>query len=172
MRILVVGGSGFIGFHLTHKIVAAGHDVTVLGRSARSSRPLPDASRYLQGDLSDANFLQALLTDVDAVVHLASTTIPATGDQDPVLDVEANLVGTLKLLQAMVGAGCTKLLFMSSGGTVYGAPQRIPLDENHPRDPICSYGIVKSAIESYIVHHSKKYNLRSVILRETPRTST
>jgi UDP-glucose 4-epimerase len=165
MRILVIGGGGFIGHHLAHKLTAAGHEVVILGRSANPSRPLPCSARYVQGDLGDAALLRSLLPGVDAVAHMASATIPATGDQNPVFDVTTNLIGTIKLLEVMADVGCKRLLFLSSGGTVYGIPKKVPLEETHPREPICSYGIVKSAIESYIDQHRRHHRLSSVILR-------
>lgn len=165
MRVLAIGGGGFIGHHLVTLMATRGHEVVVLGRSAEPARPLPQGVGYAQGDMNDPCKLAKLLHGVDAVAHLASTTVPATGDKDPAADVQTNLIGTLALLSAMKEAGCSRLLFLSSGGTVYGVPQSIPIEETDPLNPICSYGIVKVAIESYLELFARNYGLRFVTIR-------
>lgn len=165
MKILIVGGGGFIGYHFVNQMVSRGHEAIVLGRRAEPERPLPDTSVYVQGHMSDANLLMRLLDGVDAVAHLASSTVPATGDKDPIADVETNLIGTLTLLKAMEAAGCKRLLFISSGGTVYGVPQTIPIEETEPLNPICSYGIVKVGIESYIELYARTAGIKHVTIR-------
>ena len=165
MKILVIGGGGFVGFNLVAEMVARGHEVTVLGRRAAPVRPLPPVVTYVQGDLTDRGGLLAQLAGVDAVAHLASSTVPSTGDKDPIADVQVNLVGTLTLLEAMSEVGCKRLLFVSSGGTVYGVPQSIPIEETERLNPICSYGIVKVAIESYLDLYARAAGLSHVTIR-------
>ena len=165
MKILVTGGTGFIGHHLVLAMLAGGHQVTVLGRRQVPTNPLPPGVRYESGGLHDPVLLRTLLADVQAVAHLASATVPGTGDKAPLTDVETNLVGTLHLLDAMVGMGCQRLLYLSSGGTVYGVPQKIPLDEGQALAPIGSYGIVKVAIESYLTLYQRNHGLSPVIIR-------
>ncbi|THF49751.1 NAD-dependent epimerase/dehydratase family protein [Allorhizobium terrae] len=165
MNILVIGGAGFIGYHLVHDLLDAGHMVTVLGRSEQPTRPLPLGVRYLSGDLSNAAQLKDCLAGIDAVAHLASGTVPATGDKDPIADVNMNLNGTLNLLMAMEACNVKRLLFLSSGGTVYGPPQEVPISVHHPLAPICSYGIVKVAIESYLKLFERNAGLRPIVIR-------
>jgi UDP-glucose 4-epimerase len=165
MKILVTGGAGFIGHHLVLAMLTVGHQVTVLGRRQVPINPLPPGVRYVSGGLHDPALLRTLLTDVQAVAHLASATVPGTADKAPLTDVVANLVGTLHLLDAMVGVDCQRLLFLSSGGTVYGVPHKIPLDEGQPLAPIGSYGIVKVAIESYLTLYQRNHGLNPVIIR-------
>lgn len=165
MNILALGGNGFLGWHLVNELAAAGHRVTVLGRRSEPQRPLPENTTYISVDLSDRPALVQLLAGIDAVVHLASATVPSTGDKDKVADVQINLIGTLNLLEAMIQSGCKRLLFVSSGGTVYGIPQHIPIDEHHTLAPISSYGIVKVAIESYLTLFARSHSMKCLILR-------
>ncbi len=165
MKVLVIGGGGFIGHHMVRDLAGRGHEVTVLGRSAAAARPMPAGVGYVQGSMLDTGLLERLLAKADAVAHLASTTVPATGDKNPTADVESNLIGTLRLLTAMVKTGCNRVLFVSSGGTVYGIPQNIPINEGDPLNPICSYGIVKVAIESYLDLYTRNFGLSHVTIR-------
>jgi UDP-glucose 4-epimerase len=165
MNILVLGGGGFIGCHLVEDLVAAGHFVTVMGRSRLSSRPLGPEVHYVSGELADSKLMRKVLQDVDAVAHLVSSTVPSTGDKDPGRDVEVNLLGTLSLLEDMAACGVKRILYLSSGGTVYGRPQEIPIPEGHILDPICSYGVVKVAIESYLKLYETKVGLQPIVIR-------
>lgn len=167
-RILVTGGAGFIGAHLVDRLVASGHQVRVLDRVPVDVRPAWLASPqidYLMGDFSDHSFLDAALKDVDVVYHLVSTTIPATSNIDPVFDVQSNLVGTLSLLQIALAAEVKKIIFVSSGGTVYGKPKSLPIKETDPTDPICSYGITKLAIEKYLAMFRELHGLDFLVFR-------
>ncbi len=165
MNILVLGGGGFIGCHLVDDLIAAGHAVTVVGRSSVSVRPLPHGVQYISGELADTKLLRKVLQDVDAVAHLVSGTVPATGDRNPARDVQQNLLGTLSLLEDMAACGVKRILYLSSGGTVYGKPQEIPIPEGHILDPICSYGVVKVAIESYLKLYETKSGLQPIVIR-------
>jgi UDP-glucose 4-epimerase len=165
MKILVLGGGGFIGYHLVEDLMVAGHQVKVLGRSDLPTRPLPVGVEYVSGDLADSKLIRELLTDVSAVAHLVSGTVPSTGDKDPGKDVELNLLGTLSLLEDMAACNVTRILYLSSGGTVYGKPQEVPIPEGHILDPICSYGVVKVAIESYLKLYEIKAGIRPVVIR-------
>jgi UDP-glucose 4-epimerase len=99
------------------------------------------------------------------VFHLVSTTVPTTANLDPIADVQGNLIATLRLLELMRAQSIKRLLYLSSGGTVYGVPTCDPVPENHPLMPISSYGTVKVAIEHYIRMESAQHWLDAVILR-------
>jgi UDP-glucose 4-epimerase len=94
-----------------------------------------------------------------------STTLPKSSNLDPVYDIETNLIGTVKLLHHALLAGITKVIYLSSGGAVYGLPVDLPIPETHPTDPICSYGITKLAIEKYLGMFQKLHGLEYVVLR-------
>ncbi len=165
MRALVLGGCGFIGSHLVDGLLEAGHKVRVYDRTMELFRAsLPEVD-YRFGDFSDPQFLAEALDGVDVVYHLISITVPSTSNLDPVADVQGNLVNTLQLLQLMVQKKIPKIVFLSSGGTVYGIPESVPIPETHPLHPICSYGVVKVAIENYLLMFHQLYGLGYVVLR-------
>lgn len=95
---------------------------------------------YCYGDLANPVVATEALIDIDVVIHAISTTVPATANLDPVADTQGNLVGTVRLLQKMHEIGVPKMVYISSGGTVYGNVDPIPISENHARNPISSYG--------------------------------
>lgn len=165
MKILVLGGNGFIGSHITDDLVANGHDVTVFHRSAEKYEGYSDKLRFYLGDYSDAVKLGEAVDGMDVVVHAISTTVPSTSNLNPISDVQQNLISTIQLLDLMTKANVKRLIYLSSGGTVYGNPSQLPVLESHSLNPICSYGIVKVAIENYIRMYQELYGLQAVILR-------
>jgi len=102
---------------------------------------------------------------VDVVLHLVSTTLPKNSNDDPIYDVQTNVVGTLQMLNAMAARNVRKIVFISSGGTVYGIPKYLPIDESHPTDPLVSYGITKLVIEKYLHLYERMYGLKAIMLR-------
>ena len=165
MKVLVLGGCGFIGSHLVDALLGAGHIVRGYDREPERYRPPFKKVDYRFGDFSDTPRLAEALEGVDIVYHLISTTVPSTSNLDPVADVNGNLVNTLKLLQLMHQKSIHKIVYLSSGGTVYGIPDVVPMTENHPLRPICSYGVVKAAIENYLQMYSHLWGLQYVVLR-------
>jgi UDP-glucose 4-epimerase len=105
------------------------------------------------------------LRDIDVVFHLISTTVPKTSNDDPAFDVMSNVVETINLLEKCVERGVKKVVFLSSGGTVYGAPDSLPVTEDHPTNPECSYGITKLTIEKYLALFHLLYGLDYVVVR-------
>ncbi|WP_421703155.1 NAD-dependent epimerase/dehydratase family protein [Aliiroseovarius sp.] len=165
MKILVLGGSGFIGSHVVDALLAAGHAVRVYDRAPERFRPTPAGVEFMQGEFGDTASLAEALADVDMVFHLVSTTVPSTANLDPIADVQGNLINTIRLMELMRAQGVERLLYLSSGGTVYGVPSADPVPETHPRNPVTSYGIVKVAIENYIRAEQHLHGLKPVILR-------
>ncbi len=165
LNMLVLGGCGFIGSHIVDALLARGHNVTVFDRKAEDFRaPLPDVN-YVFGQFSDRMALIEAMTGTDVVFHLISSTLPGTGNFNPQEDASGNLVGTLGLLDSMVALNVPRIVYLSSGGTVYG-PSRLPaIPENHPLQPICSYGIIKTAIEHYLRLYQSIHGLKAVAIR-------
>lgn len=155
MKTLLVGGNGFMGSHLTDHLLESGHSVRVYDRGPSKFRNLPRGAEYVEGELGNHGLIREALEDVEVVYHFVSTTLPKTSNDDPIYDVRSNLVDTLQLLESCVEKGVRKVVFTSSGGTVYGVPRETPIKEGHPTLPITSYGIVKLAIEKYLhlFHH-------------------
>ncbi len=165
MRCLVLGGTGFIGSHLVDALLAAGHQVRVYSRSPERARPVLPEVDYRLADFADVSALAEAITGVEVVFHLISTTVPSTSNRDPIFDIESNLVGTVRLLQLLRDSGVRRLLYLSSGGTVYGIPESVPIPEDHPLRPICSYGVVKVAVENYLHMFGALHGLNYVVLR-------
>lgn len=165
LRVLVIGGCGFIGSHVVDRMLARGIRVRVLDRRPEAFRSPLDGVEYVTGDLADGSQLYEVLNGIDAVVHLASTTVPSTSNLDPIADINGNLIATVRLLHIMRETGPKKLVYLSSGGTVYGVPKHDQVAEDHPLHPISSYGIVKVAIENYLHMESQLHGLKYVTLR-------
>lgn len=166
MKILVMGGSGFIGSALIRALLQQGHQVQVFDRDVRAlSQQFPEIIHPIQADFSDVMSLSEAMIGVDLIFHLISTSVPATSNKNPVHDVESNLVNTVKLLELMRSAEVKRIVYLSSGGTVYGNPTALPITESHPTNPTCSYGIVKLAIEKYLQMYAELYELDVTILR-------
>lgn len=166
MRVLVVGGNGFVGSHVVDALVAGGLDVTVYDRNSERYRSPLSAVDYVKGDLGNKGELEHVISkEIDQVIHLASSTIPKTSNDDPVFDVQTNLIETLALLDLCVKHRVKRVIFTSSGGTVYGIPETLPIPEEHATHPICSYGIVKLAIEKYLTLYKHLYDLDYIVLR-------
>lgn len=153
MKCLILGGGGFLGSHLTDALLAAGHAVRVFDRANlvryrmfRSDEPL----EWVEGDFTNRTEVAQAVSGCDIVFHLISTTLPRSSNENPVFDVESNVIGTLHLLEAIRQHKAKKIVFVSSGGTVYGVPRTVPIRESHSTEPICSYGIGKLAIEKYL----------------------
>jgi UDP-glucose 4-epimerase len=117
------------------------------------------------GDFQHLETLKQCTQGVDYVFHLISSTTPSSSNQDMCFDISTNLIPSLNLLESCVKNNVSKLIFFSSGGTVYGVPECIPIPEVHNTKPICSYGIQKLAIENYIYMYHILYGLKSAVLR-------
>jgi len=165
MNCLVLGGNGFIGSHLVDKLIAEGHVVRVFDRGKELYRPPLTAVDYRYGDFGNRGLLAEALMNIDVVFHLISTTLPKTSNDDPAFDVQSNVVETIFLLEQCVNRKIGKIIFLSSGGTVYGKPVSLPVSENSPTEPQCSYGISKLMIEKYMVLFNHLYGLDYTVLR-------
>jgi len=167
MRVLVVGGAGYIGSHLVWELVGLGHSVTVFDDlSTGHMGNLPEDIHFVQGDLMQPGELERLLefAEYDAVIHLAA--LKAAGDSmlDPESYGERNIWGTMRLLHACAQAGIDKIVF-SSTAAVYGDPAYQPIDEEHPCQPSNFYGYTKLAIERHLEWFDRLRGIRFVSLR-------
>lgn len=164
-RILLLGGNGFLGSHLLDLLREHGFMVRVFDKNHDPYREKFDDVEYINASFNDSFSLAESLNDIDIVIHTLSTSVPGTSNDSPVEDINGNLTNTVKLLNFMVKYSVKKILFISSGGTVYGIPKYIPIDEEHETIPICSYGIVKLSIEKYLLMYQHLYNIKPIILR-------
>lgn len=165
MHILVLGGCGFIGSHVVDVFLERGFRVRVVDRQPEAFRPPLHSVEYVRGDISDVSLLSEVLIGIDAVVHLVSTTVPSTSNIAPEADITGNLIATVRLLAVMREVKVKNIVYLSSGGTVYGIPETDPISEGHPLRPISSYGIVKMAIEKYLHMEHHLHGLQYCVLR-------
>lgn len=159
MKVLITGGTGFIGSHLANKIDRNGHQVYIISRAAN------ERANFIQGYFGDEILLDGALPGIDVVIHLAWTTVPSQHLNEISLDVEQNINGTISLLNKCITHQVKKVIFISSGGTVYGIPNQIPIREDHILNPISSYGISKVTIEKYLYLYNKLAGLDYLIFR-------
>jgi UDP-glucose 4-epimerase len=168
MKYAIFGGGGFIGSTVADRLLRDGHEIRIFERPRvapyRTFRP-EEKVEWVRGDILSTHDVSDAIDGMDAVLHLVSTTLPKSSNDDPIFDVETNVIGTLQLLNAMVARNVKRMVFISSGGTVYGNPVYIPVDERHPTDPLVSYGITKLAIEKYLVVFERTYGIQSIVLR-------
>jgi UDP-glucose 4-epimerase len=167
MRILVLGGSGFLGSHIVDKFLAERHDVAVYDLYPERFRRSPAGIKFYTGDFGNVGALDELIaTGFDAVIHCVSTTTPKSSNESPEFDIQSNVIGTLYLLDICVKHKVGKLVFLSSGGTVYGDIGNLELvDESHAVRPMCSYGVSKLTIEHYLDVYKHLRGLDYVALR-------
>lgn len=166
MKCLVLGGTGFIGSNLCQRLVKEGNKVKIFARNDCNYK----TSNFENVEIINSEFnenvdFEKYLDNIDIVFHLISTTVPATSNEDRVFDLYSNVIPTLKLLDACVKRNVKKMVFLSSGGTVYGVPKEIPIKEEHPTDPICSYAIQKLTIEKYLHFYFCQFGLDYSIIR-------
>lgn len=163
---VVLGANGFLGSALTRTLLAAGHRVTAcdLVHEFHALTPHP-ALRTHTLDYQNIAAVREVVTGADWVFHLISTTKPATSNVDMAYDVQTNIVPSIRLLETCASAGVERVLFASSGGTVYGIPERLPVHEDTPPYPIVSYGLTKLAIERYAGLFEREYGLPFFALR-------
>lgn len=165
MKCLVLGGGGFIGSHLAQALAQAGHRVRVFDRPRGRFLPLLERCEVVTGDFLRAEDVARALEDIEVIFHLVCTTVPKSSNEDQAADVEANVAGTLRLLDLCRSRGARRLVFASSGGTVYGVPRALPIDEAQPTQPISSYGIHKLMVEKYLHLNQVLHGLDYRVLR-------
>jgi UDP-glucose 4-epimerase len=162
-RCLVLGANGFIGRHLVPALLEAGYAVRVYER--RLTVGLPKAAETRQGLLEDENLLTEALQEVETVIYLSWTGYPATIKTNFALDLHANLLTAIKVMEACRRQAVARLIFASSGGTVYGVPQHLPITETHPTHPISAHGLGKLMAEQYLAVYRARGELASIVLR-------
>ena len=162
---LVIGGSGYIGRHVVNLLCESGREVVVLGRSPKANGILHTACRYLSGDYGDRELLKRTITSGCEVIDLAYSTIPKTSYDDAIFDLISNLPSSVGLFQEALEAGVARLLIVSSGGTVYGPTNHLPIREDYPTCPVSPYGITKLTTDRYAMMFHRNNGLPIVIAR-------
>lgn len=172
MNVIVFGADGFLGRHLVQKLAKQdGVFIKAFGRFSSFERgddhPLANTSNIeiFPGDFFNRDDLSASLEDIDYVFHLISSTSPALSTHDPFIDIDTNIRGSVQLLELCKEKNIKKVIFFSSGGSVYGQVDSESIEESTPLRPISPYGIGKATIENYLRYFNFMYNLDYVVYR-------
>ena len=167
-RIAVLGGLGFMGSHICRALLQHDYHVTIFDRPSASRSLISDIAaqpEIVEGDISLADDVLGAIAEADVVINLVHTTVPGSSMKDPAYDVTSNVVASVNWLSRLPETKVRQLLYVSSGGTVYGRPLTDPIDETHPTDPISSYGITKLTIEKYVALYASQFGIDYRILR-------
>ena len=165
MHVVVIGGAGYIGSHVTRRLLDAGHRVTVFDNLSTGLREnLFADGEFVNGDVMRPLQLRAALGSADAVVHLAAAKAAGESMIVPEKYAEQNIAGTINVLNAMIATGVKQIVF-SSSAAVYGEPQYLPIDEKHPTEPINFYGFTKLEIERILGWYDSLKGVRFAGLR-------
>jgi len=166
MKILVTGGAGYIGSHVVYELIDQGHDVTILDdMSLGLEENIDPRSIFVQGSThSDSDLDSVLSVGFDGIIHLAAWKAAGESMIDPAKYAHNNLMGTINLLNACDRHGIKRFVF-SSTSSVYGNPEYIPIDENHPTEPISYYGETKLQVEKNLKWFSELKGIRFGVLR-------
>jgi UDP-glucose 4-epimerase len=161
---IVLGGGGFIGVNLCRRLASSGLRVRAFGRRCLFPEALEGVEWY-QGDFTDAVLLASAIETYDIVFHLIHATTPHSANLDMAGDVQQNVISSLALMDISRNLGVKRIVFVSSGGTVYGPAAQIPTPEAARTEPITAYGISKLAIEKYLALYERLHGLDYRILR-------
>lgn len=165
-EVLVIGGNGFIGSHVVDALARRGESVSAFDRFGRVS-PQFEAPGVpvLSGDFLNADDVRRAVSGRDVVVHMLSTTDPATAENDPTVDIRTNVLASVDLFRACVDGGVSRVVFASTGGAIYGDQQQTVFDEDDQALPVSPYAIGKLAIENYLRYFGRKFGLGSTTVR-------
>lgn len=161
---LILGAAGFIGRHLVASLAREGAKLRLYGRGVEKVSGANIEARF-EADFGEHSLLKTALQGVDIVFHLINTTSPATAASDPEFDISSNLINSIRLLSLCHDAGVDRVIFASSGGTVYGPVCNSPISEKALPSPVSSYGITKSTLEKYLYLYNFSYGMRNIVLR-------
>lgn len=166
LKVLVIGGAGYIGSHMVKKLLATGHAVTVLDNLTTGYMDAAIGGTFISGDIKDRPLLDQIFSEhyFDAVFHFASFIQVGESVKRPDIYYQNNFAATLNLLDAMVAAGIKHFVF-SSTAAIFGEPNYTPIDEAHPKLPINPYGRSKWMVEQVLEDYDRAFGLKSVCLR-------
>jgi UDP-glucose 4-epimerase len=165
MRVLVTGGNGFIGSHIVDSLLAENIEVSVLDPRAEQYREALHNVNYVRGSFGDMSSIEESLGGKpEAVIHLAHYGLSVGAPGLPENDVR-NLTGSVRFFEMCIEHGVKKIIFMSSGGKIYGETNGLPVSEVHATNPLDSYGITKLAIEKYLMSMARLHSIEAAVVR-------
>ena len=167
MKIMVTGGAGFIGSHVAEIYLGAGHEVWVVDDlSTGKPTNIPADVHFVQADITDGAVRRLLVDEhIEVVNHQAAQMDVRRSVADPLFDAQVNILGLLNILEGARQAQCRRIIFASSGGTVYGEQDTFPATEDHTTRPISPYGVSKLAGERYLYFYHREHGIPSLSLR-------
>jgi UDP-glucose 4-epimerase len=167
MKILITGGAGFIASHIADAYIALGHEVIIIDNlTSGSEENIPTKARFINMDITSPEIINVFEKEkFDVINHHAAQMNVRFSVQDPVFDAKTNIIGTVTLCEAAIKTNVKKIIFASSGGTVYGEQKIVPTPENVYLEPCSPYGIAKLANEKYLSFYSDTYGIDTVCLR-------
>ncbi|MFW9845523.1 MAG: NAD-dependent epimerase/dehydratase family protein [Candidatus Thorarchaeota archaeon] len=169
-KALVTGGAGFIGSHLVDRLIT-NHEIIVLDNLSTGVKDNIAAHaeapnfQFLKGSITSGADIKRAMEDVDIIYHFAAQPDVRVSTDRPLWDFDINVRGSLKILECARKRNVSKIVFASSGGTVYGTPEVLPTPESQPLRPISNYAAAKSAVEMYLSSYAELYGIDSVSLR-------
>jgi UDP-glucose 4-epimerase len=166
-KVFVTGGAGFIGSHIVDKLIDSGHQVTVFDNLSTGNRSFVHArAEFIEGDIRSPECAQAIVRVApNAVVHAAAQISVRVSMDDPMLDTEQNVLGLVNVLTALKGCPGTHVVFLSSGGAVYGEQDSFPATESHKIAPESVYGLAKRVGELYLELWERAWKIPYTSLR-------
>jgi UDP-glucose 4-epimerase len=167
MKVLVAGGTGFIGSHLVDRLVQEGHEVIIVDNLVTGKRRnINRAARFYKQDIQSWRLERVFRNErPNVVMHLAAQMDVRKSVEDPMFDAQVNILGTLNVLQQAVKHGVRKVIFSSSGGAIYGEQEMYPAAESHVTKPLSPYGLSKLCGEQYLSYYQRSSGLQVVSLR-------
>lgn len=164
MKVLVTGGSGYVGSHAVRELTEAGHEVIIYDNLSTGNRKLSDGFELIEGDIADKEKLAPALDRVEAVMHFAASAYVGESVTNPRKYFENNVESALKLMDAVLASKVRKFIFSSTCAT-YGTPKLLPITEDSPKEPINPYGATKLFFERVLSAYSASHGLHYVALR-------
>ena len=165
MKIIVTGGAGFIGSHIVDDLVSDGHQVLVIDDlSTGNFNNINPKADFENLDITNSRISAVIKSfEPDVISHFAAQTSVNISTNNPTLDANSNIIGTINVFEAMNKTKCSNLIYINTGGALYGEPQYLPLDEAHPINPISPYGLSKWVAEKYILMQKRSYQFIKVL---------
>ena len=168
MKILVLGGAGYIGSHTVYELIDAGEEVVIIDNLETGHiEAVHPKAKFYKGDLRDKDFVDSVLDqekDIDAVIHFAANSLVGESMVDPLKYYDNNLCGTKTMVQSLVEHGIDKIVFSSTAAT-YGEPEKVPIVETDRTEPTNTYGETKLSMEKMFKWVGRAHGLRYVSLR-------
>lgn len=168
MSILVLGGAGYIGSHMVKRLIEKGEEPVVVDNLVTGHRQAVDQkAKFYEGDLADQTFMRTVFhenPDIDVVIHFGAYSLVPESMKKPLMYFDNNVAGLIKLLEVMKEVGVNKLVFSSSAAT-YGIPDKMPIEETDPQNPINPYGESKLMMEKIMHWADEAYGIKFVALR-------